>query len=186
VEAILRGTAPAAVHPAPAEAAEPPVSAVASVPEPGTGDASAAAPAVVEAPAPAAGTQGEPAASDRAKCDTPAAVETREAVEARVKADLSKFVAAFGSQEGAEWFSAGKSFEECLALHNAALKADRDRLAAEVQDLKDHKRAARGAAEPVSFAPAEAPEDAARAELATKIGPNLARFAAGMKFAKKN
>lgn len=167
VEAILRGTAPAAVHPAAAEADEPPVSTVAAVPEAGTGDAPAAAPAVVEAAA-------------------PAVVETREAVEARVKADLSKFVTAFGSEKGAEWFSAGKSFEECLALHNAALKADRDRLAAEVQELKDHKRAARGAAEPVSFAPAEAPEDAARAELATKIGPNLARFAAGMKFAKKN
>ena len=91
---------------------------------------------------------------------------------------------AFGPA-GAEWFAAGKTFDEARGLHAAALGAERDRLAEENAELKVRVAEAQGSPAPVSFS---APDAAAAAEsdLAARIGKNAARFAAGVRLPRTN
>ena len=95
------------------------------------------------------------------------------------EADGKPFLEAFGEQ-GAVWFAGGKSFEEAQGLYMELLET-------RVKELEQRLSAVdRGEDDPVSFV--EAPE---RAETATReaglrlrIGENLAKLAANMRFAK--
>lgn len=51
-------------------------------------------------------------------------------------AELSRYVAKFGADNGAKWFSEGKSFEQCLELYCEALAAERDKALAEAEEAK--------------------------------------------------
>jgi hypothetical protein len=101
------------------------------------------------------------------------------------RAECGRFLQAFGPQ-GGQWFAEGKTFEQAQTLHSAAL-------AKENAELKQRLSAVAGSGEgqPVSFVvPAGEPNAAnqgtkQQAKLAQTLGPNLARFAAGITFAKK-
>jgi hypothetical protein len=114
--------------------------------------------------------------SDRAAVEKQAGEDTR--------AELKTFIAAFGPAKGAEWFTEGKTFAEAQALHLAALGAENVRLAAEVVRLSALAATNRGEPSPVSFQP-EGTGATKEQDLAAKIGPNMARVAGALKFAKK-
>jgi len=142
--------------------------------------------AIGAAPPQGAAAVDEPAREPPAEAPAPMPQSDRAAIEAQsaadARADLKKFMDAFGPA-GAEWFAAGKTFDEARGLHAAALSAERDRLAEENADLKVRVAEAQGSPTPVSFS---APDAAAAAEsdLAAKIGKNAARFAAGVRLPK--
>ena len=109
-------------------------------------------------------------------------VSDRAGIEANLRAALKRFTDAFGPQ-GALWFADGKTFEGCLALEADRLKADREVLADKLAAAEAARALDRGSPTPVSFTPAEG-VGGGRPGLASKIGTNLARVAAGIVFAK--
>jgi signal peptide peptidase SppA len=130
----------------------------------------------------------EPAQADRSRGPSPAPVAVTPAAaappdpKAEARAECKQFVDAFGPA-GATWFAEGKTLAEAQDLHMKALRADNERLVAEVKQLKS-AGGDRGEPTPVSFTVDGAAVDA-KPDLTSKIGPNLARVAAGLKFAKK-
>jgi signal peptide peptidase SppA len=100
------------------------------------------------------------------------------------RAECGRFLQAFGPA-GGQWFAEGKTFDQAQAMHSQAL-------AKENAELKQRLAAVAGAGEtqPVSFVvPAGEPNAANQgtkqeARLAQTLGPNLAKVAAGIKFAK--
>lgn len=102
---------------------------------------------------------------------------------AEVKADVKRFVDAFGGI-GATWYLEGKTFEECTALHNkanadaiAALKQENQSLKTDNASLKARVQELRGESTPVS---ANVQGETPMADLksrSTRLGPNLARVA---------
>jgi signal peptide peptidase SppA len=149
----------------PSPAAEAPVKAALAAE---TSPAAEEKPAVAEAaPAPVAVTPAAAAPPDP---------------KAEARAECKQFVDAFGPA-GATWFAEGKTLAEAQDLHMKALRADNERLVAEVKQLKS-AGGDRGEPTPVSFTVDGAAVDA-KPDLTSKIGPNLARVAAGLKFAKK-
>jgi signal peptide peptidase SppA len=169
--------------------------------EPAAASAAAAAPgATVSAPAPEALDKGHAAeAAPQPGVIAPVALEgpvagrrevvvelsvsDRATVEADLLANLKRFTDTFGP-EGAAWFAAGKTFAEAQALALAALRAENQGLATEVKRYQGLAGANRGEASPVSFQP-EGAGTAKEQDLAAKIGPNLAKVAGALKFAKK-
>lgn len=101
--------------------------------------------------------------------------------------DGQAFLTAFGDQGGV-WFAQGKQFAECQVLFAQQAKVERDRLAAEVTQLRTQLAATRGEREPVSFGgDAEtivANEPTAKQKAA--LGSGLAKFAANIKFANQS
>lgn len=87
-----------------------------------------------------------------------------------------RFLAAFGVRGGV-WFAEGLSFEAAQEKFVVELKAEND-------DLRGKLKTLRGEESPVSFTPAETPEQKAAAEWSDKLGPNLGKFAAGIKINK--
>jgi len=162
------------------EAPPPEIHAVAADLAPASAAPSAAADPAARASAPVAEAAAPPSApmpqSDRAAVEKQAHEETRE--------ELKTFIEAFGPA-GAAWFAAGKTLAEAQGLHAAAVAAERDRLAAEVADLKARVAEDRGSPTPVSFSPSE-PASGPKQDLVDKVGLNIARVAAGLKFAHKN
>ena len=65
-----------------------------------------------------------PEMDDQNKKDAAPPAETRE----QFQAELDKFTAAFGGENGSKWFSEGISFEEAQGRHLAALQAENDSL----------------------------------------------------------
>jgi len=204
VEAVAIAAATAASPapaPAPAAAAPRPASTPPEQPEAVdtkarfvVADAPAAAPAAPGAagtpPGPqvlAAAPDGPPAGHRDVGVVLELSLSDRATVEAELLANLKRFMEAFGPA-GAAWFATGKTFEEAQALHAAAVVTERDRLTKEVADLKARIAADRGSPTPVSFSAGaeDSPAAAASRDLAAKIGPNLARVAAGLKFARKD
>lgn len=52
------------------------------------------------------------------------------------KEELRRYIAAFGAEVGAQWWLAGRNYEECLAEHAAALAAEAEKLRTELADLR--------------------------------------------------
>lgn len=104
--------------------------------------------------------------------------------QAATAAPGQRFLDAFG-EKGGIWFAQGKTWEEAYALYLADLKAQ---VAAKEQDnaaLKAKLAALTpGEPAPVSATPAEDAETQAVRNLSAKIGPNLARVAAGIRFVR--
>ena len=101
--------------------------------------------------------------------------------------DGQAFLTAFGDQGGV-WFAQGKSFAECQTLFANGVKAERDRLAQENQQLRTQLAATRGEREPVSFNGADEIANTTSNEPTVKqrqaLGSSLAKFAANIKFQK--
>ncbi len=68
------------------------------------------------------------------------------------KAELGKYVAKFGAENGTKWFSDGKTFEQALELHIEILGKDKDTLAAQVKDLTERLSAVSVGTEPLPIA----------------------------------
>jgi hypothetical protein len=84
------------------------------------------------------------------------------------------FLESFG-QQGAVWFVEGKTWDEAQKLHTAALEAKVADLEAKLAGVKF------GQSDPVSFSPADDdPQAQRKAALASRLGDNVARFAAGI------
>jgi signal peptide peptidase SppA len=182
--ALSAAAAPPAVAAAPST--EQPVAPSAAVPAAPVAPAVAAAPSteqpVAPSPAPASPGAPGPAASAPDAMMVVVSAEMKEDVVRDLRAECKAFIDAFG-QAGATWFAEGKTLAEARDLHMAALKADNARLAEEVGRLKADG-SARGEPTPVSFA-VDGGAAGGKTDLASKIGPNMARVAAGLKFAKK-
>jgi hypothetical protein len=156
-------TAPAVDAPKTELAAEAPPESGPVLGKPGAVDAAQTPPASAEA---SAGRAAPPA--------EPGAVELSDA-----RAECKRFLEAFGPK-GGEWFAAGKTFAEAQDLHAADLRAENETLKARLAALE------RGEAKPVTFQ-AEKRDDARakrRADLKTKVGDNLAAFAAEIECTK--
>ena len=110
-----------------------------------------------------------------------------QAVALSANQDGPAFLAAFGDQGGV-WFAQGKSFTECQTLFANGVKAERDRLAQENQQLRTQLAASRGEREPVSFNGADEIANTTSNEPTVKqrqaLGSSLAKFAANIKFQK--
>jgi hypothetical protein len=139
--------------------------------------ATAAVEPVVTEPAPAPASP--PVAQEPA---APAAASPPD-VSAIVAERLKQFTDAFGPA-GAKYLAEGKTFTEAARAHAAALTAELEIAKAENVKLKARVERDRGSPTPASFSPDAAGRAEAQADLAGKIGPNLARFAAGIVFAK--
>lgn len=192
VASLVAGTSAAGEVPAAAQAAagassaEPVIDTagakaveIAKQPEAPSAAPATPAPAATEPSAAAGGAAGVAAAAPAAPAATPAAPPDPKA---EARAECKRFVDAFGPA-GATWFAEGKTLAEAQELHMAALKADNTRLAEEVVRLKADG-SARGEPSPVSFH-VDGAAGGTKPDLASKIGPNMARVAAGLKFAKK-
>jgi len=136
-------------------------------------DTAAEAQSAVEA----AATEGQPATPAAAPVEAAALSATR---------DGSAFLTAFGDKGGV-WFAQGKSFAECQTMFANEIKADRDRLAEENEQLRTQLTATRGEHDPVSFG-----GDAERLTTSNEptvkqkqgLGSGLAKFAANINFQK--
>ena len=81
---------------------------------------------------------------------------------------------AFG-QQGAVWFVEGKSWDEAQKFYTDSLKAENEALKTKLKGVEF------GQKEGVSFAPAEGdPHAKQKSVLASRLGDNVARFAAGI------
>lgn len=101
---------------------------------------------------------------------------------AELRAELSRYVAAFGAEQGAAWWTEGLAWAEALGRHNAALQGVIDQREAELTRLRAAAAGFdRGEPAPVSLSDDSAPSDAALDRYA-HLGPRLARVAAGIKF----
>ena len=84
-----------------------------------------------------------PATPPVAKPDEPTTPPTIEVVNeqlssrAAFNAELSKFTAKFGAENGTQWFTQGKTFEEALSLHCDALNAANEELGAKLKDTQE-------------------------------------------------
>jgi hypothetical protein len=147
----------------------------------------AEAPAAVETETPAIETAAPVApVVELAQAEAQPATLTPAVVEAKPH---EAYVAAFGDK-GAMWFLEGKSLESCYAQHVGDLKtaheAEVTALKSQIEDLKTRLAAMPRGESPISHSPADVDPNAARvAELTPKVGANLARVAAGIKFAGK-
>lgn len=101
------------------------------------------------------------------------------APEVPAQSEGQKFLSAFGPKGGV-WFAEGKTFSEAQSLFNSEVVAERDALAAKCSDLEKKLSASRGEASPVSFQTEEVKPSAEQTKLATNLGPNLGKFAAGI------
>lgn len=88
--------------------------------------------------------------------------------------ECKKFVAAFGAQGGL-WFAEGKTYDEAMRLHVAALKSENEELKKKLQGAN------RGEITPLSSGPPSGQEE--NDSLVPKLGENLAKVARGMKLA---
>ena len=110
----------------------------------------------------------------------PAPASTGPAVDA---AKLADYIATFGDI-GGRWLSEGKSKDECFKLALAAKDQQVAQLNDQVTALRGDKGVSSGA-DAAATEPAKAPAENPRVkELSGKLGDNLARVAAGMKFAQ--
>lgn len=105
------------------------------------------------------------------------------------KAELQKFVARFGAENGARWMAEGKSYQAACELHieaQAAQLAAKDKAIAELQT----KIASidTGETEPATFSSGEAGDGnkGKSSRFAHTLSPGLARFAAGLKLPSNN
>jgi len=163
----------------------------------------AAAPAAPSTPAAAAtpATPATPPAADPAAVTTPPVVEgeapeeTPPAVPAATPATPPAAAAAlsagqayvdqFGAQ-GAMWFIAGKSLDECQALFAQQQRAELDATKAENADLKTKLAAFRGEANPLTFTAEPSAEQQKAALFAKQYGDTgQAKFAASIKLPAK-
>ena len=100
------------------------------------------------------------------------------------RAEGKRYLDAFG-ESGAVWFAQGKTFEEARELHTARLKSENERLAKENAELQKKVYGKRGEATPLSSnATPLTPQDEKLAKLTARLGPNMARFAAGLQIPK--
>ena len=92
---------------------------------------------------------------------------------ADARAECKAFLDAFGPK-GGEWFAAGKTLAEAHELYAKDLRAENETLKSRLAALD------RGEKQPVPFQPEKRDDARAkrRAELKTKVGDNLAAFAA--------
>lgn len=96
-----------------------------------------------------------------------------------------KFLTAFGDKGGV-WFAQGKTFEEAQALYASELKAENVTLSKKVEELQTQLKASRGETQPVSFQAApEKEQSAPQPQEVKNLGSNMAKFVAGIKFARK-
>jgi len=108
-----------------------------------------------------------------------------EADEPTPRQECKRFIDAFGDA-GGRWFAEGKTFAEAQQLHAAGLEKQLSQARAENEDLRKRLAAGRGEEEPVDFrAVDDSPQAKRFGELRTKVGENVARVAAGLKFANR-
>lgn len=105
------------------------------------------------------------------------------------QAELKKFVAKFGAENGAKWFVEGKTFEQALALHAQELETKLAKQSTEIAALTNRiEQAKPGELSGVSSTDTEPPKDktppAAQAKFA-HLGEGLAKYASGLKFPEK-
>lgn len=107
----------------------------------------------------------------------------------QLRSELGNFVTKFGAENGAKWFTEGKSFAEACELHIAA---QNERLAAkdtEITALKTKLAAVNtGEQDPVEFSSGEKKDQTGQSQQETKfahLGSGLSKFAAGIKLPGK-
>lgn len=110
---------------------------------------------------------------------TAGAEAPKPAVEATQPSPGQKFLDAFGDKGGV-WFAQGKSLDEAQALYVADLKTQLAAKDAEIADLKNRLAAIPRGDKPVAFSPEHTPAQEKATALTHKLGPNLARVAAGI------
>lgn len=91
-----------------------------------------------------------------------------------------KFLQAFGDKGGV-WFAQGKTFADAQTLFTSELRTENDALKKENKELRAKLATQRGEPKPVTFQAEATEEQAIAAQFSTKIGPNLGRFAAGLR-----
>jgi hypothetical protein len=116
--------------------------------------------------------------------------EAAAAAAAAFKATLAQFVAEFGAVHGSQWAAEGKTHEEALKLHAdglaAQLKATGEAKDAEIEALKTKLAAVdKGETDALSFSDGGGATDAAKTQLVSKIGSNLAAFASSIKMPER-
>lgn len=130
------------------------------------------------------------------KTETPAAASGGEAElseeggddRAKFTAELTRYVKAFGAENGAKWFSDGKTFAEALELHGAE---QAQQLAAKDETIKELNEKLSsldtGETEPAEFSEGEGasgnrqPDNGAPQKFELQLGKNLAAVARGIR-----
>lgn len=99
------------------------------------------------------------------------------------RAELKKFVAAFGAQNGAEWFSDGVSFADAQGKHVEVLAAQLTSKQAELDAMaKKLSSIDRGEKSPLTFNDGDKPEaDKKTNDKFAQLGTNLSKFAGSIK-----
>lgn len=112
----------------------------------------------------------------------PAAVPAPEDPVKQFAAKLAQFNAEFGAVNGSKWAAEGKTYEEALKLHAADLSAQLTAKGKENEELQTKLAAVNtGEKDPVSFSDSSKPNAEQVSKLASKVGPNVAAFAATLK-----
>jgi hypothetical protein len=106
----------------------------------------------------------------------------------QVQAELKKFVAKFGAENGSKWFSENKTFAQALELHAADLAAKLAAKDTEIAELKTRLAAAKpGEEKPVTFTDGEPKGTSAKTDAKfAHLGTGAANFAAGIKLPGKH
>jgi len=135
----------------------------------------------VESPEQQGKTQQTAEAPEAVEAETPQADEPGQGVESereKVKAEIARFVEAFGPEKGHQWWSEGKSFEEAQALRAEELAAENKKLRQRID------QAELGDPEGVEHSTPEGEAPNARAEelKARGVSDGVALFAASLRF----
>jgi hypothetical protein len=101
------------------------------------------------------------------------------------RAELKKYIAAFGAEKGANWFAEGKSYIEAMAQHNKDLLAENAKLTEQINQA----RSAESDDPPVNHNATHTDETAARAAEKKRmenqgVGGGVAALAASLKTKK--
>lgn len=148
------------------------------------------APAADKGGAPAAdpkalsGGAGEaPKAGDKLAADAPATVPTKQSeTSADPRAEVKRYVAAFGAENGAKWYGEGIEFSAAMELHAKALNAQLAERDAKIGELNTKLASVdRGEGSPVKFGDGEGGGTGGAPAKFSHLGDNLGRFAAGIK-----
>ncbi|MEZ6068276.1 MAG: hypothetical protein R3B90_21755 [Planctomycetaceae bacterium] len=101
---------------------------------------------------------------------------------ALARVELSRYVGAFGAENGAKWFAEGVAFSDAQAHHIAALQQQLTTQNKTVQELQTQLgQLSLGEREPVSGGSQQPPADARATRLSQAIGDGLGKAAAAMR-----